>query len=181
MKLFKQIVVLLMLMTVGVLAQASESYRIFGDISGLLKTGEVILTKSTDVIGGTFEINRGKVVNGRFSLKGPLDEVDRANLSVIDATGERKGGSAVFVLEAGDIEVTYHGKVAGLTASGGHYNQLVVASWEQSDDYQAAVKQYSDVLLAMNELAESDADKKRHCNSGQWIFITRFRELSFVY
>ena len=179
MKLFKKIIVLLVLMSAGISVQAAEPYQIFGDIGDLVKTGEVILTKSSDVIGGTFEINRGKVVNGQFSLKGSLEEVDRVNLSVTDAEGEYKG-KVVFILETGNIEVTYHGKVAGLSARGGPYNQLVISSWERSDDYQAALKSYSGVLSAMNALAEGDTDKKAELQQKAGELYNQIQKIKFL-
>ncbi len=136
---------------------AAAQYRIAGSVGELLEQGEAVLSRSTGVVGGSEEIARAPLADGRFELSGALQQGGVARLSVRDAEGNGKG-SAQFILEPGGIEVEYAGPVAGLRASGGPYNQQVIASWQRSEAYQDALAAYRDIMERRKGVEEGDED-----------------------
>ena len=75
---------------------------------------------------------------------------------VVYDTEENSKGSVQFILEPGDIAIEYTGKVSGLRARGGTYNQQVVASWQDSEEYQRALAAYRDVMARRRDMEEGD-------------------------
>ncbi len=134
---------------------AAAQYRIAGSLGELLEDGEVVLIRSTGVVGGTEELARAPLAGGEFELNGELQQGGVARLSVRDADGNGKG-SAQLILEAGDIQVEYAGGVAGLRASGGPYQQQVIASWEDSEAYRDALAAYRDIMEQRKGAEEGD-------------------------
>lgn len=135
---------------------AAEQYRIAGSVGELLEDGEVVLSRATEVLGGSEEIGRAHLAGGEFELKGALQPGGVARLSVQDADGAGKG-SVQLILEAGGIEVEYAGAVAGLRANGGPYNQQVIASWQNSEAHRDALAAYRDIMEQRKGVAEGDA------------------------
>ena len=135
--------------------EAAPEYTISGNVAELLEEGEVALTQGTDVLGGTEEIGRVTLTNGEFSLSGELSDGAVVRLVVYDSEESSKG-SVQFILEPGDIVIEYTGKVSGLRARGGAYNQQVVASWQESEDYQQAIAAYRDVMAKRKDMEEGD-------------------------
>ena len=133
----------------------TPQYTISGNVTELLEEGEVALTRGTAVLGGTEEIARAALTNGEFSLSGELSDGAVVRLVVYDAE-ENSKGSVQFILEPGDIAIEYAGKVSGLRARGGAYNQQVVASWQESEDYQQAIAAYRDVMAKRRDMEEGD-------------------------
>ena len=135
--------------------QQTPQYTISGNVAELLDEGEVALTQGTDVLGGTEEIGRTALTNGEFSLSGELSDGAVVRLVVYDSEESSKG-SVQFILEPGDIVIEYTGKVSGLRARGGAYNQQVIASWQDSEDYQQAIAAYRDVMAKRRDMEEGD-------------------------
>jgi len=77
----------------------------------------------------------------------------RVSLVARDIDGNSKG-SVAFILEPGVIRVGYGGRVAGLTAEGGPYNQRVVAPWRASPDFRRMLDDYARVMDAKADLDE---------------------------
>ena len=135
--------------------QQTPQYTISGNVAALLEEGEVALTQGTAVLGGTEEIGRTALTNGEFSLSGENSEGSVVRLVIYDSE-ENSKGSVQFILEPGDIAIEYTGKVTGLRARGGTYNQQVVASWQDSEDYQQAIAAYRDVMAKRRDMEEGD-------------------------
>ena len=135
--------------------QQAPEYTISGNVAELLDEGEVALTQGTAVLGGTEEIGRVALTNGEFSLSGESSEGSVVRLVIYDSE-ENSKGSVQFILEPGDIAIEYTGKVTGLRARGGAYNQQVVASWQDSEEYSQALTAYSDVMAKRRDMEEGD-------------------------
>ena len=140
--------------SVGFGAAAAE-YVIVGDVGDAVDHGEVVLSRSSAVLGSSTEIARAPVAEGSFRLVGEVsnDTMGRVSLSAKDADGNSKG-SVQFILEPGEIRVGYAGRVAGLTAEGGPYNQRVVATWRDTEEYQGVLGDYAKVMSAKADLEE---------------------------
>ena len=135
--------------------EATPQYTISGNVAELLDEGEVALTQGTAVLGGTEETGRVALTNGEFSMSGEFSDGAVVRLVVYDSEESNKG-SVQFILEPGDIVIEYAGKVSGLRARGGTYNQQVVASWQDSEDYQQAIAAYRDVMARRSDMEEGD-------------------------
>ena len=140
--------------TVG-LAAAAADYIIVGDLADAVDQGEVVLTRSSAVLGSSTEIARAPIAEGRFRLAGevPHDAMGRVMLSAKDVEGNSKG-SVQFILEPGEIRVGHAGRVAGLTAEGGPYNQRVVAVWRDTEEYRQVLDDYAKVMAAKADLED---------------------------
>ena len=139
-----------------VLAAASTfgaDYTIVGDLGEVVKEGEVVLTRSTAVLGSSTEVARAKITDGRFQIVGEVVNMGRVSLSAKDAEGNSKG-STQFVLEPGEIRISHGGRIAGLIADGGHYTQRVVAVWRDTEEYRGVREEYSAVMEAKADLEE---------------------------
>ena len=137
------------------LAAAAADYIIVGDLGDAVDQGEVVLTRSSAVLGSSTEIARAPVAEGRFRLAGEVsdDTMGRVMLSAKDVEGNSKG-SVQFILEPGEIRVGYAGRVAGLTTEGGPYNQRVVATWRNTDEYRGVLDDYAKVMAAKADLED---------------------------
>lgn len=133
----------------------AAEYVIVGDLGDAVEAGEAILTRSSAVLGSSTEMSRTPIAGGRFRLAGEVsrDTMGRVSLSAKDAQGNSKG-SVQFILEPGEIRVGYGGRVAGLTAEGGPYNQRVVAVWRDAPDYRRVLDDYAWVMGAKADLEE---------------------------
>lgn len=140
--------------TVGIAASAAD-YIIVGALGDAVDQGEVVLTRSSAVLGSSTEIARAPIAEGRFRLAGEVsdDTMGRVMLSAKDVEGNSKG-SVQFILEPGEIQVGYAGRVAGLTAEGGPYNQRVVAIWRNTEEYRRVLDDYAKVMAAKADLEE---------------------------
>ena len=130
-------------------------YRIAGSVGELLGDGEAVLSRSTEVLGGSEDIARTSIAGGEFELQGELEQDGVVWIGVNDAEGNGKG-KAQFILEAGEIFVEYAGEVAGLRVRGGPYNQQVIASWQDGEAYRDALAAYRDVMDRRKGLEEGD-------------------------
>ena len=139
-------------MSVGACA---ADFVIVGDLGDAAEQGEVVLTRSTAVLGSSADVARGPIVDGRFRLEGEVtdDIMGRVSLSAKDGEGNSKG-SVQFVLEPGEIRIGYAGPVAGLSADGGPYNQRVVAVWRDTEEYGEVLDDYAEVMAAKADLEE---------------------------
>ena len=140
--------------TVGIAASAAD-YIIVGALGDAVDQGEVVLTRSSAVLGSSTEIARAPIAEGRFRLAGEVsdDTMGRVMLGAKDVEGNSKG-SVQFILEPGEIQVGYAGRVAGLTAEGGPYNQRVVAIWRNIEEYRRVLDDYAKVMAAKADLEE---------------------------
>ena len=134
---------------------AAAEYSIVGDLGDAVEAGEVSLTRSSAVLGSSTEMSRTQIMDGRFRLAGevPKESMGRVSLSAKDLDGNSKG-SVQFILEPGEIRIGYGGRVAGLTADGGPYNQRVVAVWRNTQDYRRVLDDYARVMDAKADLEE---------------------------
>ena len=136
-------------------AVAAAEYVIVGDLGDAVDDGEVVLSRSSAVLGSSTEIARAPVAEGSFRLAGEVsdDTMGRVSLSAKDVDGNSKG-SAQFILEPGEIRVDYAGRVAGLTAEGGPYNQRVIATWRDTEEYLGVLDDYAKVMDAKSDLED---------------------------
>ena len=134
---------------------AAAEYAIVGDLGDAVEEGEAVLSRSSPVLGSSTEIARTPIEQGRFRLAGEVssDSMGRVSLSAKDADGNSKG-SVQFILEPGEIRIGYAGRVAGLTAQGGPYNQRVVAAWRDTEEYRGVLEDYARVMDAKADLEE---------------------------
>jgi thiol-disulfide isomerase/thioredoxin len=166
MTMLKALLLSLLLFTSAYGAEAPNLFRISGDVTGLIEEGEAVLATSNDVMGGKIEIASAKISGGKFSLSGKFDEIERANVAIVDAGGVGRG-SVNIVLDAAPIRVSYHGKFAGLRAEGdGKYNQMLIASWRQSEEYQKALDEFERTATQRDKLG--DGPKKEALNKKYW-------------
>lgn len=128
-------------------------YNIVGDLGEAVEEGEVILTRSTAVLGSSTEVARGAITDGRFQLVGEVVNMGRVSLSAKDADGNSRG-STQFVLEPGEIRISHGGRIAGLIADGGYYTQRVVAVWRDTEEYRDVREEYSAVMQAKADLED---------------------------
>lgn len=137
-----------------VAASASAGdYIIVGDLGEVVDEGEVVLTRSTAVLGSSEEVARAAIVDGQFRLAGEVVDMGRVSLSAKDPDGNTKG-SVQFILEPGETRIGYGGRTAGLTAEGGLYTRRVVAAWRDTGEYRGVLADYSAVMDAKAELQE---------------------------
>ena len=134
---------------------AAAEYVIVGDLGDAVEEGEVVLSRSSAVLGSSTEMSRAQITEGRFRLAGEVskESMGRVSLGAKDVDGNSKG-SVQFILEPGEIRIGYGGRVAGLTAEGGPYNQRVVAVWRDTPDYRRVLADYARVMAAKADLAE---------------------------
>ena len=134
---------------------AAAEYSIVGDLGDSVDAGEVVLSRSSAVLGSSTEMARTRIVEGRFRLAGEVSKASMGRVSLVakDIDGNSKG-SVQFILEPGEIHVGYGGRTAGLTAAGGPYNQRVVAVWRESPDYRRVLGDYARVMDAKADLEE---------------------------
>ena len=134
---------------------AAAEYAIVGDLGDAVEEGEVVLSRSSAVLGSSTDMSRTQIVEGRFRLAGEVskDAMGRVMLGAKDVDGNSKG-SVQFILEPGEIRIGYGGRVAGLTAEGGPYNQRVVAVWRDTPDYRRVLADYARVMDAKADLEE---------------------------
>ena len=138
---------------VGLAAQSAD-YAIVGEVGDAVEQGEAVLSRSTAVLGSSAEVARVPIADGRFRFEGEVtDDMGRVSLSVRDADDNSKG-SAQFILEPGEIRISHAGRVAGFAASGGPYNDKVVSVWWNSEEYQAVLADYAEVMDAKADLEE---------------------------
>lgn len=134
---------------------AAADYAIVGDLGDAVEAGEVVLSRSSAVLGSSTEISRTQIAEGRFRLVGEVtrESMGRVSLVAEDVDGNSQG-SVQFILEPGEIRVGYGGRVAGLTADGGPYNQRVVAVWRDTPDYRRVLDDYARVMDAKADLED---------------------------
>lgn len=133
----------------------SARYRIFGDIRELAEEGRVVVNRATGDPGESEELGRASLAGGRFELQGEVDYSSVVQLVVYGAAKEIQGAFQ-FILEPGEIRIGYRGEAGGLIARGGKYQQQIVASWEDGEEYQRAVAAYDEVLEKRKDIEEGD-------------------------
>ena len=133
-------------------ASAAE-YTIIGDLGEAVAEGEVVLTRSTAVLGSSAEVARAPIVEGQFRLAGEVVDMGRVSLSARDPDGNSKG-SVQFILEPGEIRIRHGGRTTGLVVDGGAYTQRVVSVWSDSEEYGRVGEEYSKVMEAKAGLEE---------------------------
>lgn len=147
-------------------AEAAMQFRIDGNVADLIKEGEAVLATSSNVLGGKIEVARAKISGGEFILRGDCDEIERANVAILNADGKGRG-SVDVILEAAPIPVSYHGKYAGLRAEGdGKYHKMLIASWQQTVDYKNALDEFEMTAAKRDESA--DGPNKESLNKKYW-------------
>lgn len=157
-RLRARVIAILPMLALAALAHAdspSAKYVIVGDIGELAETGEVVLSRSTEVLGSSEDIARASLEDGKFEIRGDFSYGGRANLGVYDAQKEFKG-SAQIILEPVEIRIEYGDDVSALKVQGGPYHQKVISSWAQSDEYLEAKEAYAEVMDAKKDLKEGD-------------------------
>ena len=134
---------------------AAAEYVIVGDLGDAVERGEVVLSRSSAVLGSSTEIARTEIVDGSFRLAGEVsdDAMGRVSLAARDADGNSKG-SVQFILEPGEFRIGHSGRVTGLTAEGGPYNQRVVAVWRDTEEYREVLAEYAEVMDAKAALED---------------------------
>ncbi|MDE0422932.1 MAG: TlpA disulfide reductase family protein [Gammaproteobacteria bacterium] len=131
---------------------AAAEYVIVGDIGDTVDSGEVILARPGAAPGSSHELARAPITAGRFRIVGEVtDNIGVVSLTAEDPAGNYKG-AARFILEPGEIRIRQVNPVSGFTADGGPYNQRVITSWQESEEYQRALADYADVMAARADL-----------------------------
>ena len=136
-------------------AGSTSQYSISGNLAELVEDGEAVLSRGTAVLGGSEEIGHAEIKGGQFELQGDFDQGGAVRLAIMSADEESKG-SVQFILEPVDITIVHAGEVAGLRARGGPYQQQLVSSWQDSDEYDEALNAYRDVMDRRKGLEEGD-------------------------
>ena len=131
-------------------ASAAE-YVIVGDVGEAVDVGDVVLSRPGAAPGSSSELARAPIAAGRFRITGEMIDTGVVTLTAVNADGNRNG-SARFVLEPGETRISYAGAAMGLVADGGPYNQRLINSWQESDEYQRALAQYAQARAATADL-----------------------------
>lgn len=146
-------------LAVSLCADAGD-YLIIGDMRGAVDNGEVVISRSTAVLGSSAEFARVPIADGKFRVAGQVtDDMGRVSLSARDGEGNFKG-SAQFILEPAEIRIDYAGPVAGLMVAGGRFNQRLISVWQDSEEYQGVLKDYAAVMGAKADLEEGPEREK---------------------
>ncbi len=140
-------------------ADTTPQYSISGNVMDFLEEGHAILSRGTAVLGGSEEIGRAEINGGEFRLQGEFGQGGAVRLAIMN-TDEESKGSVQFILEPVDITIVYAGEVAGLRAQGGPYQQKLVSSWQDSEEYDQALNTYRDVMDRRKGLEEGDEGYK---------------------
>ena len=122
-------------------------YLVVGNIGEAVETGEAVLTRPGASVGASDELARAAIAAGRFRIAGEMIDTGVVTLTAVDADGNRRG-NARFVLEPGETRISYAGAATGLVADGGPYNQRLINSWQESDEYQRALAEYGQARAA---------------------------------
>ena len=130
-------------------------YRISGDVGELAREGKVSLMRSTGVVGSSESLADVALDDGLFEIRGTFDHGGKVRIQVYDAEENYAGGQE-FILEPGEFRVEHVGGVVGLKIRGGRYNEKLIASWGEGEDYQAALQAYAGVMEAKKDLQEGD-------------------------
>lgn len=131
---------------------AASGYVIVGDVGEAVESGEVILARPGAAPGASHELTRAPIKVGHFRIVGEVtDNVGVVSLTIEDSAGNHRG-SARFILEPGEIRIRHVNSVSGFVADGGPYNQRVIGSWQESDEYQRALADYAEVMAAKADL-----------------------------
>ncbi|MDE0189955.1 MAG: TlpA disulfide reductase family protein, partial [Gammaproteobacteria bacterium] len=131
---------------------AAAEYVIVGDIGEAVDSGEVILARPGAAPGSSHELARAPITAGRFRIVGEVtDNIGVVSLTAEDPAGNYKG-AARFILEPGEIRIRHVNPVSGFAADGGPYNQRVIGSWQESDEYQRALADFASVMAAKADL-----------------------------
>ncbi|WIO75346.1 TlpA disulfide reductase family protein [Porticoccaceae bacterium LTM1] len=151
----------LLVAIVGCAVQNPNAYVLTGDFSEMYVGGEVVIFSGykddQPVVVASAEL-----ADGKFRVEGEVDQAQRVFVYVkngVGPNGEKwapiKGQQ--FILEPGDVHVTY--TTRDHTSATGHYNDIVMGSWKNSetynkamDEFQAALKASSDKTLSEEEL-----------------------------
>ena len=134
--------------------QAAQ-FTISGDLTELLDEGEAVLSRGTAVLGGSEEIARTSLADGKFKMVGEFSQGGAVRLGIVNADEESKG-SVQFILEPVEITIVYAGQVAGMRAQGGPYQQQVISSWQDSAEYDQALMAYREVMDQRKGIEEGD-------------------------
>lgn len=135
--------------------ERASQFTISGNLIELLEEGEAVLSRGTTVLGGSEEIARTSLTDGKFRIAGEFDQGGAVRLGIVNADEESKG-SVQFILEPAEIKIVYAGQVAGMRAQGGPYQQQVVSSWQESEEYDEALNAYRDVMDQRKDMEEGD-------------------------
>jgi len=131
---------------------AATGYVIVGDVGEAVENGEVILARPGAAPGASHELTRTPIRDGHFRIVGEVSD----NVGVVSLTAEDSAGNYIgaarFILEPGEIRIRHVNPVSGFAADGGPYNQRVIGSWQESDEYQLALADYADVMAAKSDL-----------------------------
>ena len=131
---------------------AASGYVIVGDVGEAVESGEVILARPGAAPGASHELTRAPIKVGHFRIVGEVtDNVGVVSLTIEDSAGNHRG-SARFILEPGEIRIRHVNPVSGFVADGGPYNQRVIGSWQESDEYQRALADYAEVMASKADL-----------------------------
>lgn len=138
----------------------AESFVLSGDFTDMYVTGKVVVFE--DYHGDKPNaIVTAELADGRFKVEGKIDTPKRVFYYVEDGIGPNGEKWApikgqMFILEPGEVELTYTSK--DHTTASGHYNDIVVGSWKNSeayrkvlDDFSAAIKESGDENLSEEE------------------------------
>lgn len=134
--------------------ETAMQFQISGNVAELIEEGEAVLATSNDVLSGKIEVARAKIRGGEFALSGEFDEIERANVAIVNPDGKGRG-SVNVVLEPAPIRVSYQGKYSGLRAEGdGEYHKKLIASWQQSEEYKKALDEFEMIATRRDQLEE---------------------------
>ena len=132
----------------------AADYVIVGELGDAVTSGEVVLTRSSAVLGASDELTRAPISKGRFRIAGQVnDDMGVVTLTVEDSAGNSIG-RAGFILEPGEIRIRHGSPATGLLVDGGPYNQRVIGVWRDTDEYQSLMADYADAMAARADLED---------------------------
>ena len=136
------------------LEAAAADYVIVGELGDAVTSGEAVLTRSSGTLGASDELARASISDGRFRIAGRIDgDMGVVSLMAEDSAGT-KIGPARFILEPGEIRIRYGSPVPGLLVDGGAYNQRVIGTWHDTDEYQGLLAEYAEAMAARAALED---------------------------
>ena len=130
-------------------ASMSSSSAATGSSSSMsMSAGTISLQDS--IPDGAIVLAEATIEEGRFSLTTKVDEIKPINFSVTDSELVNNSirmplRTRQFVMEPGQLTLTMD-KYEEFVVAGGTYNDAVINSWKQSEEYLNALKLYQEAL-----------------------------------
>ena len=138
----------------------SDSFRIYGDVTGLADEGEAVLviTRYVDENAERIRIALARISDGRFDLRGVANSPFHARLQ-IRVDDVLKDYTDIIIEPGTEVSVKHYGEIVGISADGDGYHGELISSWRYSDAFLKTLDEYSEVMARRTALREAEQAK----------------------